>query len=104
MMKYVFLMFWLVFFASPSLAQGLSGTLDIRLTIVSSCQVQSPNQSAHTASDSNVNYPNIQCRQGGGWVAKPKISHAFITPDGSLLSKDSLSRKSQMAQLITVEW
>lgn len=103
-MKSIFLMFCLVFFTSPSLAQGLSGTLDLRLTIVSSCQVQSPNQNVHTATDSKVNYPKIQCHKGGGLIAEPKISHAFIAPDGVLLSKNSTSSTRQMAQLITVEW
>lgn len=103
-MKSIFLMFCLVFFTSPSLAQGLSGTLDLRLTIVPSCQVQSPNQNVHIATDSKVNYPKIQCHKGGGLIAEPKISHAFIAPDGVLLSKNSTSSTRQMAQLITVEW
>ncbi|MDN0102857.1 hypothetical protein ACTZGB_18225 [Yersinia bercovieri] len=100
-MKAIFLMFWLVFFASSSLAQGLSGTIDIRLTIVSSCQVKSSNQNVDTTHDSKANYPAIQCHKGGGLVTEPKISHTFIAPDGMLLSKNSTR---QMAQLITVEW
>ncbi|AKP35414.1 hypothetical protein [Yersinia aleksiciae] len=100
-MKSTFLIFGLVFFTGQSLAQGLGGAIDIRLTIVSSCQVQSPNQNVHIANDLKVNDPTIQCHKGSGLVTKPKISHAFIVPDGSQLGKNSAR---QMAQLITVEW
>ncbi|OVZ96139.1 MULTISPECIES: hypothetical protein [Yersinia] len=100
-MKYSLLYFWLVFLASPSLAQGLSGTIDLSLTIVPSCQVQSPNLNEHIANASKVNYPKIQCNKGNGLITEPRISHSFIAPDGALLSKTSTS---PMMQLITVEW
>ncbi|MFA3777518.1 hypothetical protein [Yersinia sp. 1652 StPb PI] len=100
-MKYFLFTFWLAFIASPSLAQGLSGTIELILTIVPSCQVQSPNQNEHIANDAKVNYPQIHCQRGGGLVSEPKISHSFIATDGSLLSQTS---NSQMTQLITVEW
>ncbi|WP_145554302.1 hypothetical protein [Yersinia canariae] len=95
------LMFWLVFLVSPSLAQGLSGAIDLHLTIVPSCQVQSPNQNEHVVNDPKMNYPEIQCHRGNGLVAEPKISHSFIASNDPHVSK---TRADQMAQLITVEW
>ncbi len=94
-------MFWLVFLASPSLAQGLSGTIDLHLTIVSSCQIRSQNQNKHVVNDLKMNYPEIQCHRGNGLVTEPKISHSFIASNGTHVSK---TRADQMAQLITVEW
>ncbi|EKN6001631.1 hypothetical protein DVP37_08975 [Yersinia enterocolitica] len=100
-MKYFLLMFWLVFLASPSLAQGLSGTINLQLTIVPFCQVQSPNQNEHIVNVPKINYPEIQCHSGNGLVTEPKISHSFIASNGPHVSK---TRADQMAQLITVEW
>ncbi|EKN5092909.1 hypothetical protein DVQ40_03520 [Yersinia enterocolitica] len=100
-MKYFLLMFWLVFLASPSLAQGLSGTINLQLTIVLFCQVQSPNQNEHIVNVPKINYPEIQCHSGNGLVTEPKISHSFIASNGPHINK---TRADQMAQLITVEW
>ncbi|MGE4801657.1 hypothetical protein AB8989_14880 [Yersinia hibernica] len=100
-MKYFLLMFWLVFFASPSLAQGVSGTINLQLSIVPSCQVQSPAQNERQTNDSKMNYPEIQCNRGNGLATEPKISHSVIASGDSQLSK---TVSGQMAQLITVEW
>ncbi|AIN17983.1 hypothetical protein CH54_1717 [Yersinia rochesterensis] len=100
-MKCFLLMFWLVFLASPSLAQGLSGTIDLHLTIVPSCQVQLSNKNEHVVNDPKMNYPEIQCHRGNGLVTEPRISHSFIASNGLHVSKTSAD---QMAQLITVEW
>lgn len=100
-MKYLMFYFWLALFASPSLAQGLSGTIDLNLTIVSSCQVQSPSQNKYLVNSLKRNYPQIQCNRGNGLITEPIISHSFIAPDSSLLSKTS---GDPTVQLITVEW
>ncbi|WP_145536841.1 hypothetical protein [Yersinia kristensenii] len=100
-MKYSLLMFWLVFLTSPSLAQGLSGTIDLHLTIVPSCQVHLPNKNERVVNDPKINYPKIQCDRGNGLVTEPKISHSFIASNGLYVGKTSAD---QMAQLMTVEW
>ncbi|MBW5824174.1 hypothetical protein [Yersinia kristensenii] len=100
-MKYSLLMFWLVILTSPSLAQGLSGTIDLHLTIVPSCQVQLPNKNEHVVNDPKMNYPRIQCDRGNGLVTEPRISHSLIASNGPYVSKNSAD---QMARLITVEW
>ncbi|CNH54079.1 Uncharacterised protein [Yersinia frederiksenii] len=100
-MKYLMFYFWLALFACPSLAQGLSGTIDLNLTIVPACQVQSPNQNEYLDNDSKRDYPQIQCNRGNGLITEPRVSHSFIASDGSLLGKTSANPR---VQLITVEW
>lgn len=67
-------------------AATTSGSIGVRLTIASPCQVNSP------ASDSQTR-PQIDCGQRAS--AQPKVSE-------SMLSKDAKTQQEQ--RLITVEW